>query len=58
MAISTDTERLCQVKAEQCLNDLDSRYQGFIHMKAFQGVKMSYDIQFIIQKVNFLFLYR
>lgn len=52
IAISTDNERLCNVKAEQCLNDLDSRYPGFIHMKAFQGVKMSYELQTIIQKNN------
>ena len=40
------------MKAEQCLNDIDGRYQGFIHMKALQGVKMAYEVQKVIQKVR------
>ena len=55
VAISTDNERLCHVKAEQCLNDIDGRYQGFIHMKALQGVKMAYEVQKVIQKVRMKF---
>ena len=56
IAISTDNDKLCHIKAEQTLNELDNRYQGFIHMKAFQGVKMSFELQTVIQKVRFLII--
>ena len=55
VANSADNERLCHVKAEQCLNNIDGRCQGFIHMKALQGVKMAYEVQKVIQKVKINF---
>ena len=43
------------MKAEQCLNNIDGRCQGFVHMKALQGVKMAYEVQKVIQKVKMKF---
>ncbi|XP_077981351.1 nipped-B-like protein isoform X2 [Glandiceps talaboti] len=46
VAIGTDyhEHNIC-VKADQQLSEIDSKYPGFIHMKALAGIKMSFRLQ-------------
>ncbi|XP_070563594.1 nipped-B-like protein A [Ptychodera flava] len=49
VAIGTDFQEpsIC-VKADQQLSDIDSKYPGFIHMKALAGIRMSFRLQRLI----------
>nr|XP_006819500.1 PREDICTED: nipped-B-like protein-like isoform X1 [Saccoglossus kowalevskii] len=49
VAMCTDyREPTICIKAEQQLSDIDSKYPGFIHMKALAGIRMSYRLQQLI----------
>ncbi|XP_056020035.1 nipped-B-like protein isoform X3 [Ostrea edulis] len=49
ISMCTDTEKAIRVKADQQLQEIDKKYPGFIHMKALQGLKMSYKLQQLLQ---------
>ncbi|XP_078316661.1 nipped-B-like protein isoform X3 [Crassostrea virginica] len=49
ISMCTDTEKVIRVKADQQLQEIDKKYPGFIHMKAFQGLMMSYKLQQLLQ---------
>lgn len=49
ISMGTDCEQNIRVKADQQLMDIEKKYPGFIHMKAFQGLKMSYKLQQFLQ---------
>lgn len=49
ISMCTDTEKVIRVKADQQLQEIDKKYPGFIHMKALQGLKMSYKLQQLLQ---------
>eukprot|EP00794_Sanderia_malayensis_P008158 gene8158-9031_t len=52
IAATTDDDKLIKAKSEQSLTDIHSRHSGFLHMKAVQGVKLAYRLQFIIQQTG------
>ncbi|XP_061192495.1 nipped-B-like protein isoform X1 [Saccostrea echinata] len=49
ISMCTDVEKAIRVKADQQLQEIDKKYPGFIHMKALQGLKMSYKLQQLLQ---------
>ncbi|GAB1597401.1 nipped-B-like protein A [Argonauta hians] len=49
ITLGTESDPSVRVRSDQQLQDIDKKYPGFIHMKALQGVKMSYKFQSIIQ---------
>ncbi|CAE1178724.1 SCC2 [Acanthosepion pharaonis] len=49
ITMGTESDSSVRVKADQQLQEIDKKYPGFIHMKALQGIKMSYRLQSIIQ---------
>ncbi|KAL5016356.1 hypothetical protein ScPMuIL_005945 [Solemya velum] len=49
LSMGTDPEAAIRIKADQQLQDIEKKYPGFIHMKALQGIKLSYRIQKLLQ---------
>ncbi|CAG9783745.1 unnamed protein product [Diatraea saccharalis] len=49
ICMSTDTEVTVSHTADKNLQDIDKKYPGFIHMKAQLGIKLSYQLQKILQ---------
>lgn len=45
IAFCTDGDPQVRIKADQQLEEIEKKYPGFIHMKALQGLKMSYKLQ-------------
>ncbi|XP_033101457.1 nipped-B-like protein [Anneissia japonica] len=41
----SDSEASIRIKADQQLSDIDSRYPGFIHMKAIAGIRTAFRLQ-------------
>ncbi|XP_026495043.1 nipped-B protein isoform X1 [Vanessa tameamea] len=50
ICMSTDTEVTVSHTADKNLQEIDKKYPGFIHMKAQLGIKLSYQLQKILQK--------
>lgn len=50
--MSTDTEVTVSHTADKNLQEIDKKYPGFIHMKAQLGIKLSYQLQKILQFEN------
>lgn len=48
ISFCTDPDTVIRVKADQQLEEIEKKYPGFIHMKALQGLKMSYKLQKIL----------
>lgn len=49
ICMSTDTEVKVSHTADKNLQDIDKKYPGFIHMKSQLGIKLSYQLQKILQ---------
>ncbi|CAH4032029.1 unnamed protein product [Pieris brassicae] len=49
ISMSTDTEVTVSHTADKNLQEIDKKYPGFIHMKAQLGIKLSYQLQKILQ---------
>ncbi|XP_033636427.1 nipped-B-like protein A [Asterias rubens] len=49
IAMGSDSEGTIRIKADQQLSDIDSRYPGFIQMKAIAGIKMAFRLQKLLQ---------
>ncbi|CAH2073941.1 unnamed protein product, partial [Iphiclides podalirius] len=49
ICMSTDIEVTVSHTADKNLQDIDKKYPGFIHMKAQLGIKLSYQLQKILQ---------
>ncbi|OWR45028.1 putative delangin [Danaus plexippus plexippus] len=49
ICMSTDTEVTVSHTADKNLQEIDKKYPGFIHMKAQLGIKLSYQLQKILQ---------
>ncbi|XP_034840384.1 nipped-B protein isoform X1 [Maniola hyperantus] len=49
ISMSTDTEVSVSHTADKHLQEIDKKYPGFIHMKAQLGIKLSYQLQKILQ---------
>lgn len=47
--MSTDIEVTVSHTADKNLQEIDKKYPGFIHMKAQLGIKLSYQLQKILQ---------
>lgn len=47
--MSTDLEVTVSHTADKHLQEIDKKYPGFIHMKAQLGIKLSYQLQKILQ---------
>lgn len=47
--MSTDPEVTVSHTADKNLQEIDKKYPGFIHMKAQLGIKLSYQLQKILQ---------
>ncbi|CAC5356365.1 SCC2 [Mytilus coruscus] len=45
ISFCTDSDNVIRVKADSQLEEIEKKYPGFIHMKALQGLKMSYKLQ-------------
>ncbi|GBP81715.1 Nipped-B protein [Eumeta japonica] len=52
ISMSTDTEVTVSHAADKNLQEIDKKYPGFIHMKAQLGIKLSYQLQKILQTEN------
>ncbi|KAL0842082.1 hypothetical protein ABMA28_014275 [Loxostege sticticalis] len=52
ISMSTDIEVTVSHTADKNLQDIDKKYPGFIHMKAQLGIKLSYQLQKILQSKN------
>ncbi|XP_015761571.1 PREDICTED: nipped-B-like protein isoform X2 [Acropora digitifera] len=50
IAIGTDDEPQMRVKSDQQLTEIDSKYSMFVQMKALAGIKMSFELQRLVQK--------
>uniref|UniRef100_A0A915HGM1 Nipped-B protein n=1 Tax=Romanomermis culicivorax TaxID=13658 RepID=A0A915HGM1_ROMCU len=48
MAMCTDSNVGIQNKAERALKEVDSKYSGFVQMKAVEGIKLSFKIQKVL----------
>ncbi|XP_046458023.1 LOW QUALITY PROTEIN: nipped-B-like protein A [Daphnia pulex] len=48
ICISTDAERVSHA-ADKQLQEIEKKYPGFIHMKALQGIRLSYQLQSLIE---------
>ncbi|XP_065206815.1 nipped-B-like protein [Planococcus citri] len=49
ICMSTDEDKSISVCADKQLQDIEKKYPGFIHMKAQNGIKLSFTLQKIIQ---------
>ncbi|CAK1552044.1 unnamed protein product [Leptosia nina] len=49
ISMSTDTEITVSHTADKNLQEIDKKYPGFIHMKAQLGIRLSYQLQKILQ---------
>lgn len=49
ICMSTDTEVTVSHTADKNLQEIDKKYPGFIHMKAQLGIRLSYQLQKILQ---------
>lgn len=49
ICMSTDTEVTVSHTADKQLQEIDKKYPGFIHMKSQLGIKLSYELQKILQ---------
>lgn len=47
--MSTDSEKLVSHSADKQLAEIEKKYPGFIHTKSQLGVKLSYQLQKILQ---------
>ncbi|XP_063406097.1 nipped-B-like protein A isoform X2 [Mytilus trossulus] len=45
ISFCTDSDNVIRAKADSQLEEIEKKYPGFIHMKALQGLKMSYKLQ-------------
>ncbi|XP_050664265.1 nipped-B-like protein A isoform X2 [Leptidea sinapis] len=52
ISMSTDTEITVSHTADKNLQEIDKKYPGFIHMKAQLGIRLSYQLQKILQNDN------
>lgn len=50
ISMSTDIEVTVSHTADKHLQEIDKKYPGFIHMKAQLGIKLSYQLQKILQR--------
>ncbi|XP_071508952.1 nipped-B-like protein A [Diadema antillarum] len=50
VAMGSDSESAIRVKADQQLTDIESRYPGFIQMKALAGIKMAFRLQLLLKE--------
>lgn len=50
IAIGTDEEQQMRVKSDQQLSEIDSKYSMFVQMKALAGIKMSFELQRLVQE--------
>ncbi|XP_065558783.1 nipped-B-like protein B isoform X2 [Artemia franciscana] len=50
ICLGTEKEQVLAHAADKQLQDIDKKYQGFVHMKALQGIRLSYELQKVIQK--------
>lgn len=48
ICISTDGERVSHA-ADKQLQEIEKKYPGFIHMKALHGIRLSYQLQSLIE---------
>ena len=48
ICISTDAERV-SLAADKQLQEIEKKYPGFIHMKSLQGIRLSYQLQSLIE---------
>ena len=48
ICISTDMERV-SLAADKQLQEIEKKYPGFIHMKALQGIRLSYKLHSLIE---------
>ncbi|CAG0895763.1 unnamed protein product, partial [Darwinula stevensoni] len=49
IVMGTDPEEAVAHTADKQLQDMEKKYPGFLHMKAMSGIRLSYDLQTIIQ---------
>lgn len=47
--MSTDEDKSISACADKQLQDIEKKYPGFIHMKAQSGIRLSFNLQSIIQ---------
>jgi len=47
--MSTDTEKSVSSRADKHLQEIEKKYPGFIHMGAQNGIKLSFQLQSIVQ---------
>ncbi|BES94983.1 unnamed protein product [Nesidiocoris tenuis] len=52
ICMSTDCDRTLSVAAERQLQEIEKKYPGFIHMKAQNGIRLSYKLQRLIQSTD------
>ena len=48
ICISTDTERV-SLAADKQLQEIEKKYPGFIHMKSLHGIRLSFQLQSLIE---------
>ena len=48
--MSTDLEQRVSHTADKELQDIEKKYPGFIHMKLMRGIRLSYQLQQVLQK--------
>lgn len=49
ICMSTDTEKMVSHTADKLLTEIETRYPGFTHTKASLGIRLSYQLQKILQ---------
>ncbi|XP_026815896.1 nipped-B-like protein isoform X1 [Rhopalosiphum maidis] len=49
ICMSTDTEKSVSSRADKHLQEIEKKYPGFIHMGAQNGIKLSFQLQSIVQ---------
>jgi len=50
ICMSTDLEQRVSHTADKELQDIEKKYPGFIHMKLMRGIRLSYQLQQVLQK--------
>eukprot|EP00092_Neocalanus_flemingeri_P012891 GFUD01013887.1.p1 GENE.GFUD01013887.1~~GFUD01013887.1.p1 ORF type:complete len:2166 (+),score=648.36 GFUD01013887.1:182-6679(+) len=50
ICMSTDAEQRVSHTADKELQDIEKKYPGFIHMKLMRGIRLSYQLQQVLQK--------
>lgn len=50
ICMSTDSEKLVSHSADKQLSEIEKKYPGFIHTKSQLGVRLSYQLQTILQE--------